>query len=451
VIIVNFFVCSVLAALSWGAVAASVEAATLYGPVLGDSEMSQIKIWVQTDSAAEVKLSVQAKQKAGASVPLQPRSFSLKTQAEKDFTQVFDVNGLQPGTDYTYALWVNGEAVKRSHPFTFSTAPYWQKRSDPPTFTFALGSCAYINDPALGPATSGGDYGIFQQIYQKKPEMMLWMGDNIYMMPPDFYSRAGMSYRYQQSRALKELQPLFANVPQYAIWDDHDYGNDNGDRSYRMREDSLAMFKRYWPNPSFGLPTVPGVFTRFEKSDVEFFLTDNRYHRAPNALADPKRDFFGPEQWQWLKESLSSSDATFKFIVLGNETLNTLTPSENMYQYTQAYQDFLQWLESSKISGIVLLSGDRHHTELLKLERPGSYPLYEWCVSPLTSKAYPPYPVEQNLPVRVPGSLYSERNFGMVEVTGPPDNRQLVLKRYNVKGQENWRFVIKANDLIPKQ
>ncbi len=446
----NFFVRSALTALCWAA-AASVEAATLYGPVLGDSEMTQVKLWVQTDTAAEVKLVYQPQTVSGHSAVSQPSILHLTTQAEQDFIRVFEINNLQPGTTYTYALWINGEAVKRSHPFTFSTTPYWQKRSDPPPFTFALGSCAYINDPALGAATSGGDYAIFQQIYQQKPEMMLWMGDNIYMMPPDFYSRAGMSHRYQQSRALKELQPLFANVPQYAIWDDHDYGSDNSDRTYRMREDSLAVFKSYWPNPSFGLPNVPGVFTRFEKSDVEFFLTDNRYHRAPNAFADPKRDFFGPEQWLWLKESLSSSEATFKFIVLGNETLNTLTPSENMYQYTQAYADFLQWLESAKIPGIVLLSGDRHHTELLKLERPGTYPLYEWCVSPLTSKAYPPYPVEQNLAVRVPGSLYSERNFGMVEVTGPPDNRQLVLKRYNVQGKENWRFVIQARDLTPKQ
>lgn len=447
----NLFGSASLAILGWGAIVTSVGAATLYGPVLGDSEMSHIKVWVQTDTAAEVKLSYQSKKAARISGAASPPVLTLSTEAAQDFVQVFELTGLQPGTAYDYTLWVNGEEVKRPHPFSFSTAPYWQKRSDPPGFTFALGSCAYINDPSLGAARSGGDYGIFEQIYEKKPEMMLWMGDNIYMMPPDFYSRAGMSKRYQQSRALKELQPLFANVPQYAIWDDHDYGGDNGDRTYRMREDSLATFKNYWPNPSFGLPNVPGVFTRFEKSDVEFFLTDNRYHRAPNAFADPQRDFFGAGQWQWLKESLSSSQATFKFVVLGNETLNTLTPSENMYQYTQAYADFLGWLESANIPGIVLLSGDRHHTELLKLEREGTYPLYEWCVSPLTSKAYAPYPVEQNLPIRVPGSLYSERNFGMIEVTGPPTDRQLVLKRYNTQGKENWRFVINAKDLVPKQ
>lgn len=420
-------------------------AAHLYGPVLGDNEMTSIKVWVQTDEAADVKL---AYWKKGTS-PDAAQVMTLHTDAAQDFVQVFQVAGLTPGSDYAYRVWVDNAPVQRPHAFSFSTLPYWQKRTPAPRFEFALGSCAFINDPQITGAAAGGSYEIFDSIAQKSPEMMLWMGDNIYLLPPDFYSREAMSYRYQQSRALPELQNLFANVPQYAIWDDHDYGIDNSDRTYRMRDASLATFKNYWPNPSFGLPETPGIFTRFEKSDVEFFLTDNRYYRAPNAYADPQRDFFGKAQWQWLKESLSSSQATFKFIVLGNETLNTLTPSENMHSYTQAYQDFLDWLAQSKIPGIVLLSGDRHHTELLKLERPGTYPLYEWCVSPLTSKAYPPYPVEQNLPIRVPGSLYTERNFGMVEVSGPPEDRQLILKRYNVQGQENWRFVLRASELVP--
>ncbi len=30
-----------------------------------------------------------------------------------------------------------------------------------------------------------------------------------------------------------------------------------------------------------------------------------------------------------------------------------------------------------------LLSGDRHHSEVIKMERPGTYPLYDITVSPL--------------------------------------------------------------------
>ena len=36
----------------------------------------------------------------------------------------------------------------------------------------------------------------------------------------------------------------------------------------------------------------------------------------------------------------------------------------------------------------MFLSGDRHFTELLKVERPGTYPLYEFTSSPLTSRPW---------------------------------------------------------------
>ncbi len=405
----------------------------LYGPVLGDAEMTSIKIWVQTDIPATVEVEYWARDNG----PHQKQTLNTRN---KHLSGVFEIEGLTPGQTYDYRVSVDEKPVQRMHPFSFSTLTYWQKRTPPPDFSFALGSCAYMKPEA---------YGIFESIYRQNPQMMLWMGDNVYLRPTDLYSEQAMARRYQTPRRTKELQALFANVPQYAIWDDHDYGGNDGDRSYRMRENIYNVFKSYWPNPSFGLPGTPGVFTRFEKSDVEFFLTDNRYHRAPNRLKDPARTFFGEAQWQWLKDSLSSSTSTFKLIVLGNETLNTQTPSENMYSYTGAYREFLDWLKTSEIPGIVLLSGDRHHTELLKKERPGSYPLYEWCVSPLTSNAYPPFPVEQDLEIRIPGSLYTKRNFGMVEVTGPVDNRQLILKRYSATGEENWRYVLKARDLQP--
>jgi len=42
------------------------------------------------------------------------------------------------------------------------------------------------------------------------------------------------------------------------------------------------------------------------------------------------------------------------------------------------------WLEQQRIDGVVFISGDRHFGELLKIARPGAYPLYEFTSSPLT-------------------------------------------------------------------
>ncbi len=422
--------------------------AKLNGPLLGAVEMTSVKIWLQTDASATIKLRYWPSSAKGGADSSQAKEIQVQTEATQQFAQTVTLSRLAPGVPYDYQIWVDGELVQRER-LSFRTQVFWQKRQDPPDFKIALGSCVYLNDAVSDPPKSqlGGDYGIFDSIAAAKPDLMLWLGDNIYLRPLDFYSAQAIHDRYRQSRALPELQKLWAQTAHYAIWDDHDYGPDDSDRSYRQREDSLAAFQNNWPNPSYGLAQTAGVFTHFEWSDVSFILTDNRYHRAPNRLNDPNKDYFGPAQWQWLKDTLSASEATFKLVALGNQILNQQTPSENMYSYTRAYQEFLDWLAQSEIPGVLLVSGDRHHAELFKLPRQGTYPLYEWTVSPLTSKAYPPYPVETEVPIRVPGSLYKARNFGLIEVSGPPEQRVLDLRLMNIAGQEQWHTRISAHDL----
>lgn len=415
------------------------------GPMLGAVEMREARIWVQTPQSVNISLDYWA-----AAAPEQVQSLHFQTQASEDFSHVFELVRLQPGTEYHYSLRFNNQRQRYPYPLRFRTQAYWQGRSAPPDFKVALGSCVYLDDPQT-PADKrlGGDYQIFEKIYAEQPDLMLWLGDNVYLRPPDFFSATAINDRYRQLRSLPQLQALMGSVAHYAIWDDHDYGANDADRSYRLRTQSLESFRHYWANPSYGLPEAPGVFTRFEWSDVEFFLTDNRYYRAPNGLKDPGKDYFGPAQWQWLKDSLSNSKATFKLLVMGNQILNTQSPSENMYSYTQAYQEFLEWLKSSRIPGVVLLSGDRHHAEFFKQVRAGSYPLYEWTVSPLTSKAYPPFEAEKTVPTRVPGSLLEARNFGILEVKGPEKQRELHLRLLDATGQQRWSYRLTAKELQP--
>ena len=64
---------------------------------------------------------------------------------------------------------------------------------------------------------------------------------------------------------------LLRRVPQLAVWDDHDFGLNNYDRRHPAKEAALATFRRYWPNPSFGTPEVPGVFFAYRYGGVDFF------------------------------------------------------------------------------------------------------------------------------------------------------------------------------------
>ena len=119
----------------------------------------------------------------------------------------------------------------------------------------------------------GAEYGIFESIRQKQPDVMLWLGDNVYMRDLDWTTRTGMLQRYAFGRAVKELQPLLGSVHHYAIWDDHDYGPNDADRSYRDKEVAREVFQLFWGNPSYGVPGrdgTRGVNFRFTWADVEF-------------------------------------------------------------------------------------------------------------------------------------------------------------------------------------
>ena len=162
--------------------------------------------------------------------------YTEKTETERssDYIAKIKASGLEMGTQYQYCVLINDKLVKRPYPCTFKTFELWQWRKDPPTIEFAIGSCTYISEESHDRPGNpyGGGYEIFKSISEKKPEFMLWLGDNTYLRDPDFYSQSGVFYRYRHTRALPEIQALLANTHHYAIWDDHDYGPNDSDRTY---------------------------------------------------------------------------------------------------------------------------------------------------------------------------------------------------------------------------
>jgi alkaline phosphatase D len=349
---------------------------------------------------------------------------------------------------YQYELFINGQPVKLSYTLKFQTRKLWQWREDPPDFNFVTGSCTYVNDPPYDRPGKpyGENYEIFTTIYKQQPDMMLWLGDNTYLRETDWYSRSGILYRHTHTRSLAELQPLLGSVHHYAIWDDHDYGPDNSDRSFRQKKDALEAFKLFWGNPAFGVNNQPGTATMFQWADVDFFLLDNRYYHSPNNRASGKRTLLGEEQVSWLIDALTASEASFKFIVVGGQFLNPVTYGENFSTFPEERSKILRLISRENISGIIFLTGDRHHTELSKLERENLYPLYDLTVSPLTSAPNPQHIEEHNF-LRVPKTFVGERNFARLNVTGPGNNRLLKIAVFDKSGTELWTRAIKANDL----
>ncbi len=416
------------------------------GPMVGYSEMTEALLWVQTKATAKVKFQYWDKENPA-------KKFWTKeteTSEEDAFTAKLVADQLKPGKKYGYELYIDSKKINRPYPLEFQSQKLWQWRTEPPDFKVAFGSCFYVNEPEVDrPGTPfGGSLEIMTSLYNKHPDVMLWIGDNVYLREADWNTRTGIFHRYTHTRSAAEIQPLLASVHNYAILDDHDFGPNDSDRSYRGKNDSFAAFKKFWGNPTFGTKENPGGYTKFEWADVEFFLVDNRYYRTPNKRKTGDRTMLGEPQVQWLIDSLVSSQATFKVVVIGGQVVNPATGThiEDYSQYPEEKDKILGAIEKENIKGVLFLTGDRHQTELSKLERKDTYPLYDFTVSPLTAKPYDSSKSENNY-LRVPDTLVVEYNFGMIEVTGPRKERKLNFTIYNKDGKSLWTKEIKVSEL----
>ncbi len=417
------------------------------GPMVGYSSMREVMLWVQTSAPAQVKFGYFEKGKPNT------RQFTetITTQKENLFIAHLAAP-TEPSLRYEYELYLNEQKINFDYPLEFQSQTLWQWRTDPPEFEFAIGSCAYINEtPYDRPGKPyGGEYQIFEAIRTQKPDFMLWMGDNTYLREADWEVESGIYKRYTHTRSTPEMQALLASTHNYATWDDHDFGPNDSDRSYWLKDITLRAFKLFWANTGYVMKK--GVANTFAWNDCQFFMLDNRYFRSPQNKQTGERAYLGEEQLDWLIDALVASKATFKFIVVGGQVLNDNPAQwlENYDKYPKEKAKLLSEIENNNISGVVFLDGDRHHTELSKMEREDNYPLYDLTVSPLTAGAVGDRSKDEANSHRIEGTYFGERNFGMLKVSGPRKERVLTIRILNNAGKEIWKKEVKASELEKK-
>jgi alkaline phosphatase D len=427
--------------ISWFSTISQVKS----GPMVGYSDYKEVLVWVQTEKAATVKLVYW--DKANPTKKLSTDEY--QTIKYNGYIAHCIADQVEQGKRYNYEVYVDKKKVSFNFPLEFQSQVLWQYRTDPPDFKFAIGSCAYVNEPEVDrPGTPyGSDYEIFKAIYDKKPDLMIWGGDNNYYREVDWNTRTGVIHRNTELKKLPEARPLFANTHHYAIYDDHDYGPNDSDRSFWGKNMTLEVFKLFWPNPNFTFKDE-GVTGTFFWNDCQFFMMDDRWWRTPNDRhATGDRDYYGQKQLNWLIDALKTSQAPFKFVISGGQVINTAAVFENMATYPEERKQLLDAIEKEKIKGVFFISGDRHHTNLQKLEREGNYPLYDLTVSPLTSGAGSPVKEEKDSPYVEGTQVNKIHNFGILEISGKRTDRVLKINVYDKDGKELWIKEIKAKDL----
>jgi alkaline phosphatase D len=409
----------------------------LLGLMLGHVSQREARLWVRTDKPCNL---------TWEAWPVDDSAAVRRSQlalADEDFVLgTLTLTLLKPHTSYRSRLLCQGRELDNSR--VLFTTPGSPSLGDTlPDLVLAMGSCSYINEDGYNrPGRPyGGDYQIFESIARYRPDAMFWLGDNTYLREPDFTSRSGIYHRYAHTRATPEMQNLLRSTPNYAIWDDHDYGPNDSDRSYAYKAWALEAFRDFWANPQESIPGLEGVMTRVNRGDVDLFLLDNRWHRSPNGIQTAEPTILGKAQEDWLIENLVSSKATFKLVLMGGQLLNTAQVWETYANIAPAERErLLDRIDREGISGVVVVSGDRHHSAVSRLQLPAGQWIYEFTASPLTASAHRPR--EENNALLVEGSQINQRNFALLEFSGPKGSRRLLARFLGSDGQELYRYEV---------
>lgn len=421
----------------------SQQSKLIAGPMQGHTTSTTAKIWlfVKKTNTVSVFLSDQ-------NSPQNNKIITVSTDTMKSYKGQFPIvvefKNLLPDKEYELSIQLDKTIInKKNKVKTLKEIPIAD-------FSFLTGSCALQVPPIFKPFARVGSDRIFKKMLGVPADFMLWLGDNTYYIKrkfanDDFASPQGMWRRQVKTRKIKRMNDFLTAYPQYAIWDDHDYGSYDGDENFPLKDTSLFIYKSLWANPSYGLPEVKGIFTSFRRYDAEFILLDDRFYRSAPTIKNGT--MLGNNQLKWLFETLKNSDATFKFIILGNQFLNPYNHDECYSVYPEEKEEILNFLENNNIKGVIFITGDAHYADLEKLNRKNTYPIYDFTCSPLTSFLHTPTSKEAANIERVANTLTHHRNFGKVSVTGIKGSRVCTIELFDDNAKLLWKHEIPELEL----
>jgi alkaline phosphatase D len=411
---------------------------TQAGPMIGHVGQDEARVWIRVKADSVVT----------AALRQEDRTFRpSRIEDLKSGFQVLHFQSLQPATPCTVQIDVSrGTAALETSSVSFQTAPL---PSAIGKVRVAFGSCSKVSQYKSGP--------IYRAIAEEHPDMTLLVGDNSYFIVGDggekhfetsgpvgdWTSQEGMLHRHLITRVHPDLQTMFRTVPTYAIWDDHDYGPNNADRTFSLREEATTAFRQMWANPSWGTAEIPGTFSSFRHGPAEIFLMDDRYYKySPQEHDDVTPEtgsIWGEAQLEWLIEGLKASTAPVKLIANGTQVLSKSKGGEGHYREaaTEIYR-LLSTISTYKIGGVVFLTGDRHFSEAMQQKLPDG-PLVVDCTSS---------PLQQNQKVGpVEGKEHENQiwamrgnNFGLITIDIPSPGKGSL--RFETRDESNKLCVV---------
>lgn len=309
-----------------------------------------------------------------------------------------------------------------------------QNRRNNTTFleTISFGSCNKHDLPQP----------LWNPIISDNPDLWIWLGDNVY---GDTHDMELLQEKYTLQKDLLDYRRLRLNTAVIGIWDDHDYGINDGGKYYAQKMESQKLLMDFLDEPEDSPRRFQkGAYASYNygigNNSIKIILLDARYHRDTLYKEDKKYipnlegTLLGEAQWDWLEKELKSSKARVNIIASGIQFIPTEHPFEKWANFPKERERLLNLIASSKAQNPVLLSGDRHIAEI-SLLRDQRFPngLFEITSSGLTH-TWSNYREEYN-PYRV-GNLIASLHYGTVKFDWEND-----WMTFFIKGEEGQVYL----------
>ena len=216
---------------------------------------------------------------------------------------------------------------------------------------------------------------IWSAIKEENLQEFIFMGDNVYGDNEETGELDDMKVAYALQR--EKLPDWLKDIKVNAIWDDHDYGKNDGGKEYLFKEQAQELFLDFWQAPlddprrnreGIYFSEVREIFNL----KVNLIGLDTRYHRSAlgqkdkpySPVDDESKTMLGKVQWNWLEKELSQNN-DLNIIVSSIQVIPTNHGFEKWGNFPHERSRLLKLIEDSKVPTIIV-SGDRHKAGIYK-------------------------------------------------------------------------------------
>lgn len=303
--------------------------------------------------------------------------------------------------------------------------------------TIAFGSCSHQDNPEQ----------MWSEIESDNPDLFIFCGDNIY---GDTHDMRLLKARYNQQKTSPEYQKFIEAVPVIGIWDDHDYGVNDGGKFFSKKDSSKLLMLDFLDvpanNPVWKHEGAYNVYTYGpENKKLKVILLDTRYFRdtlfadtltSARYLTNENGDILGEKQWQWLEDELTGSDADIHILVSGIQVIAAEHDFEKWANFPKSRERLFKLLVQTQPENLLIISGDRHIAEVSKINLEGlPYPLYDLTSSGLTHTWNEVWPETNSHRV---GEMVIKRNYGVVQIDWQEASPNI---SFQIKGHNDSTFL----------